>query len=74
MIKELKKEQTHDDNNANHWDVDAFSGYQPFMGMSGQMADDDGHSKINFDELEKLWEHNLEIKVMAGKRKAFERD
>ena len=32
------------------------------------------HKKENFDELQKRWEQNLEIKVMEGKRKAIERD
>ena len=26
VIRELKKEQSHDNNNADHWDIDAFSG------------------------------------------------
>lgn len=26
VIKELKDEQSHDNNNGNHWDNDAFSG------------------------------------------------
>lgn len=59
VIKELKKEQSHDNNNSNHWDIDAFSGQQ--SSWLGQMGpDDEGHSKnINFDRLQKLWERNL---------------
>lgn len=76
VIRELKKEQTHDNNNSNHWDIDAFSGQQgAHWNMLGQMPDDDGHSKnIDFDELRTLWERNLRGKVAEGKRKAQERD
>lgn len=44
--------------------------------MLGQMGpDDDGHSKnIDFAELRRLWERNLQRKVAEGKRKAQERD
>lgn len=58
VIEALKKEQSHDNNNTNHWEIDAFSGQQSsYMNVLGQMGpDDDGHSKnIDFDELQKLW-------------------